>query len=104
MPKATKSSQASTPQAEQMLWLFPCSRKSFARWDPHTLQQNDHGKWVPKYVTEHRAVTAADWDAHLRGEHAVVLPLGCDDGTTQVTINDVDVYNLDLLALMKKVK
>jgi hypothetical protein len=92
------------PQAEQMLRLFPCSRKSFAWWRPDTLQQDERGKLTPKYVTERRAVTAADWQEHLAGRCAVVLPLGCDDGTAQVTIIDVDQYDLDLPALMKKVK
>src|SRR5262249_46855905 len=109
MPKATKPDKpsAETPAttAAQLLRLFPCSRRSFAHWSPLTLTRRaSDGKLIAKYVTERRAVTAADWEAHLRGERAAVLPLACDDGTTQVTLVDVDHYDADPLALLKKIR
>jgi hypothetical protein len=33
-----------------------------------------------------------------------VIPVGCDDGTTQVTLIDVDHYDTDLALLLKKIK
>src|SRR5262245_30470355 len=107
MPKATKSERSAgataSEAAEQLLRLFPCSRRSFATWDPQTVALNDDGKLVPKYVTERRPITATDWDEHLAGRRAAVVPLACDDGTTQVTIVDID-YVVDLVALAKKVR
>ena len=58
---------------------------------------------VPQYKTESRAVTVDDWMAHLRGECAVVLPLRCDDATTQVSIIDID-YDVDGNALRNKIR
>src|SRR5262245_5482701 len=109
MPKTTKSQTADATQtaewAQQLMRLFPCSTRSFAWWDPATVAPRESdGKLVPKYVTERRAVTAADWEAHLRGERAVVLPLRCDDDTAQVALIDVDRYDVDVSALLKKVR
>jgi len=76
-------------QSAQMMRLFRCSQRSFATWSPATLHPDEKGKLVPKYVTERRAITIADWDAHLRGQRTVVVPLRCDDDTTQVPLLDV---------------
>jgi hypothetical protein len=110
MPKATKT--GTTPPddqiallARQLMALFPCSQRSFATWNPRLpLEPDDRGKVTPKYVTQRRAITVADWEAHLRGQQAVVVPLRCDDDTTKVTLLDVDKYDVDPTALAKKVK
>jgi Family of unknown function (DUF5906) len=103
--KSKSSAEMLAAAAAQMTRLFPCSQRSFAHWSPDTMTPRaSDGKLVPKYVTEHRAVTVADWQAHLRGERAVVLPLRCDDDTAQVALIDVDKYDVDVTALLKKVR
>lgn len=104
-PEITDNTAAELQRAaQQLMQLFPCSQRSFATWDPNTLEPNDKGKLVPKYITERRPITVNDWAEHLAGRRAVVVPLRCDDDTTQVTLLDVDRYDVDLAALLKKIK
>jgi hypothetical protein len=93
--------------AEQMMQLFPASTRAHATYDPNpaTHKRRDRdGKLEVRYWTKREPVTIDLWERHLAGEYPLVLGLVCDDGTSGVSVLDVDQYDLDVIALVRAIK
>lgn len=89
--------------ASAMLALIPAGARAHYHYDPADTEQVD-GKLKAKYTGPvERPVTVEDWKQHLLGTSALVLSLTCDDGTTQVTTLDIDDYDVDVHALLKRI-
>jgi hypothetical protein len=91
---------------EQMMRLFPCSQRAHATYNPdesmHTRRAD--GKLAVPYRTVRKSVTPDLWRRHLAGKYPLVLGLACDDGTSGVSVVDVDQYGIDCTAIVGAIK
>src|SRR5229473_3057048 len=86
--------------AKQLMDFYPCSDRWYCYYDPaHMLPPDEKGKIKPGPEPEYgykdekiKPVTIELWEQHLLGTQALVLALACRDGTTRVTVVDVDIY------------
>jgi hypothetical protein len=57
-----------------------------------------------QYRTVRRPVTFELWKRHVAGKHPLVLSLACDDGTSGVSVVDVDEYDIDPADIVGAIK
>ncbi|MHC2672756.1 hypothetical protein ACVI1J_004919 [Bradyrhizobium diazoefficiens] len=91
----------------QMMRLFPASQRAHATiiLDRSTHQRRDRdGKLNVRYKTVRRPVTTDLWERHLAGKYPLVLGLACDDGTSGVSVVDVDQYDIDCTSIVGAIK
>jgi P4 family phage/plasmid primase-like protien len=96
---------ATLSTAERMMALFPTSTRVHGTYnpDPKTFVTVD-GKVKPKYRTYKKPVTIDMWGRHVAGEYPIVAALACDDGTTKVSVTDIDDYAIDIIELIADIK
>lgn len=93
--------------AEDFHRLFSGLERSSGRYViPAGAQAGPEGKLHDKKWawTTQDPVTTAVWEQHLKGELGVGIVPICDDATVKFGAIDVDVYPLDLKALVQEVK
>lgn len=92
--------------AEHMMRLFPASRRAHATYNPDqsTHTRRADGKLAVTYWTVRKPVTIHLWEGHLAGKHPLVLGLACDDGTSGVSVVDVDQYDIDSITIVLEIK
>jgi Primase C terminal 2 (PriCT-2) len=91
----------------QMMRLFRASERAHATYilDKSTHQRRDRdGKLEVHYKTVRKPVTLDLWRRHLGGKYPLVLGLACDDGTSGVSVVDVDQYDVDRTAIVLEIK
>ena len=91
----------------QMMRLFPASQRAHATYilDKSTHQRRDRdGKLEVHYKTVRKPVTLDLWKRHLAGKYPLVLGLACDDGTSGVSVVDVDQYDIDCTSIVGAIK
>jgi putative DNA primase/helicase len=93
--------------AERLMQLFPTNTHSHATYDPdprtHVRREKD-GKIVPVYRTVYDPITLEIWECHLAGTYPLVAGLGCDDGTTKVSVADIDDYSVNAIEIAVTIK
>jgi hypothetical protein len=93
--------------AEQIMRLFPASQRAHATYNPDTATQQRRdrdGKLEVHYRTVRKPVTPDLWDRHIAGKYPLVLAMACDDGTSSVSVVDVDQYDLDVIGIVLTIK
>src|SRR6478736_5231928 len=93
--------------AEQLMALIPTNTRCHATYDPDpkTFKTNDNGKIVPVYRTVDAPVTLEIWERHLAGTYPLVAALMRDDGTTKVSVVDLDDYTVvNVIEIAMKIK
>jgi hypothetical protein len=102
------STQHSTAAVHvQMMRLFPASQRAHTTYNPNesTHQRRDRdGKLEVHYKTVRKPVTLDLWKRHLAGKYPLVLSLACDDGTSGVSVVDVDQYDIDRTGIVREIK
>jgi hypothetical protein len=91
----------------QMMRLFPASQRAHATYilDESTHQRRDRdGKLEVHYKTVRKPVTLDLWKRHLAGKYPLVLGLARDDGTSGVSVVDVDQYDIDCTSIVGAIK
>jgi putative DNA primase/helicase len=88
--------------AAQMLALYPCSQRGYARWDKEAFNSAT-GKTDVNYRFVREPVTDQTWLDHLTGRYSIVLGLACDDGTASVVVLDVDDRKIDDADVQRRV-
>lgn len=88
--------------AERMLRIFRGYERCHYTAD-FTNATVDGGKLVPKYDAVAGPVTLLEIESHLAGRKAVLVVPVDENGLSHFAKIDVDIYNLDLLALKKKI-
>ena len=90
--------------AERLMELIPTNTHSHVTYNPDpktfVVREKD-GKIKPTYWQVYIKVTSTIWAKHLAGEYPLVAPLMCDDGTTRVSVVDIDDYTIDILQITK---
>ena len=79
--------------AERLMQLIPTSTRCHGTFNPDPttfVTREKDGKIVPKYREVHSQVTLEIWERHLAGTYPLVAALACDDGTTKVSVTDID--------------
>lgn len=100
--------------AARLKAIYPASSRSHAYYTPGHETTNDNGKTEvqtvypngelkPGYRNVKVPATEQHWEQHLAGQRALVLGLACDDGTTCVTVVDLDIYNISPAPIAKAV-
>jgi hypothetical protein len=90
-----------------MMLLFPASQRAHTTFDPDESTQkrrNRDLKLEVRYRTVRKPVTLDLWRRHFAGKYPLVLGLACDDGTSGVSVVDIDQYDLNTVALVKEIK
>ncbi|WP_316237677.1 phage/plasmid primase, P4 family [Bradyrhizobium sp. SZCCHNR1015] len=93
-------------QARRMMEIFPASSRGHASWDPKgPMFRKESGKLKPNYAWVETPITVENWRQHLAGERALVVPFACDDGTTKVSLLDIDDYSgIDFIRLLESIR
>jgi hypothetical protein len=87
--------------------LIPTNTHSHVTFDPDPktyIRRARDGKIVPVYRTVHSQITTKLWEEHFAGTYPLVAPLACDDGTTKVSVVDIDDYTVDAFKIADKLK
>jgi hypothetical protein len=93
--------------AEKLMVLFPTSTRCHGTYnpDPKTFVMRKRDcKIVPVYRTVLGPVTLDIWERHLAGSYPLVAALACDDGTTKVSVVDIDVYTSSCIRIAETIK
>ena len=104
---ANSTPQTAAPVHVQIMRLFPASQRAHATYilDESTHQRRDRdGKLEVRYKTVRKPVTLDLWKRHLAGKYPLVLGLACDDGTSCVSVVDVDQYDIDRTDIVREIK
>jgi hypothetical protein len=91
----------------QMMRLFRASQRAHATYilDKSAHQRRDRdGKLEVHYKTVRKPVTPDLWKRHLDGKYPLVLSFACDDGTSGVSVVDVDQYDIDCTTIVLEIK
>ena len=91
-------------EAEQMMALFPSSKRAHGTYAETGARRSSDRKLEVAYRTVRAPVTVELWARHLAGEYPIVAALGCDDGTAGVSCVDIDDYDCDHFDLLRKIK
>jgi putative DNA primase/helicase len=102
--EATVSDFELKRHAKRMMELFPSSTRSHGTYNPDPKTFTIIGSKVkPKYRTVNEPVTLKLWEHHLAGSYPIVAALACDDGTTKVSVVDID-FDVNITELIDVIK